>query len=103
MDEVTLNQVAACLERLAEQAAWHSELWQQCHDLVRANWDNDLLEYVYDDIVHYSGEFHSRNIFGFRTKPDRRRLERFSQEFRDIAAALRSSLSLSEARKIYDL
>ena len=103
MDDATRNEVVECLERLADQTVWNSELWQRCHDLVRANWDNELLEYVYDDVVHYSGLFHSRNIVGFRVKPDRRELERYRQEFRDIAAALRSSIPLSEAKKKCEL
>jgi len=43
------------------------------------------------------------NILGFRVKPDRFELEQYRQEFRDIAAALRSSMSLSEAKKKYGL
>ena len=103
MDESTRNTVATFLEHLADEAAWNPELWKRCHELVLANSDNELLEYVHDDIVHYSGEFRSRNIFGFRVNPDRVQLERYRQEFRDIARALRSSMSLSEAKKKYDL
>jgi hypothetical protein len=103
MDEAALKAVAESLEHLAEQEVWNPELWQRCYDLLKANWDNDLLEYVYDDVVHYSGEFHSRNIFGFRVKPDRYQLEHYRQEFRDIAKALRSSMPLSEAKKKYEL
>ena len=103
MNDGTRNEIAECLERLAEQAVWNSELWQHCHDLVKANWDDELLEYVYDDVVHYSGNFHARNIFGLRVKPDRDQLERYQQEFRDIATALRSSMPLSEAKKKFEL
>ena len=103
MDEATRNEVAQCLERLAEQEAWNPELWQRCYDLVKANWDNELLKYVHDDIIHYSGLFHSRNILGFRVKPDRHELEDYRHEFRSIAAALRSFMLLSEAEKKYGL
>ncbi len=103
MDETTRNEVAQCLELLAGQEVWNPELWQRCHDLVKANWNNELLKYVYDDVVHYSGEFHSRNILGFRVKPDRRQLEDYRYEFRSIAAALRSSMPLSEAEQKYGL
>jgi hypothetical protein len=68
MDETTRKEVAECLEQLADQAVWNPELWQRCYDLVKANWDNELLKYVHDDVIHYSGEFHSRNIFGFGVK-----------------------------------
>jgi hypothetical protein len=103
MDDGPRNEVAEWLERLAEQPEWNAEVWQRCYDLVKANWSNELLGYVYDDIIHYSGLFHSRNIFGFRVKPNRHQLEGYRQEFRDIAAALRSSLSLVEAQKKYGL
>jgi hypothetical protein len=103
MDDATRNEVADCLERLAKQIVWSPELWRRCYELVQTNSDNDLLDYVYDDLIHYSGLFHSRNIFGFRVKPDQRQLEDYRQEFRDIAAALRSAMSLSEAKKKYNL
>jgi hypothetical protein len=103
MEDGPRNEVAECLERLADQQVWNPELWQRCYDLVRANWDNELLGYVYDEVVHYSGVFHSYNIFGFRVKPDRYQLENYRYEFRSIAAALRSSLSLSEAKSKYGL
>ena len=100
---MTRKQVADSLVRLSEQSEWNPELWQRCYDLVKANWDNELLEYVHDDLIHYSGEFHSRNIFGFRVKPDRYQLENYRQEFRDIASALQSGLSLSEAKQKFEL
>jgi hypothetical protein len=103
MDEATRNEVAQCLERLADQEVWNPELWQRCYDLVKANCDDNLLEYIHDDVIHYSGEFHSRNIFGFRVKPDRNQLENYRHEFRSIAAALRASMPLNEAEKAYGL
>lgn len=103
MDEAARMEVAESLEHLAEQEVWNQELWQRCYELVKANLDNDLLEYVYDDVIHYSGEFHSRNIFGFRVKPDRYQLENYRQEFRDIAKALRAAMPFSEAKKKYGL
>jgi hypothetical protein len=103
MDDFTRNEVAECLECLADQAVWNPELWRRCYDLVGINWDNELLKYVHDDLIHYDGVFHSRNILGFRVKPNRSELEHYGQEFRDIAAALRLSMSLSEAKKKYGL
>ncbi len=106
MDGATRNEVAESLERLADQPTWNPDVWQRCHDLVKANWDNELLEYVYDDIIHYDGLFHMRTIFGwilgFRAKPNRYELEQYRQEFRDIASALRSGLSLNEAKRKYE-
>ena len=99
MNEDTRNQVADSLELLAELSAWNSEAWQRCYDLVQANWDNDLLKFVQDDLIHYSGVFHSYNILGFSVKPNRDELTEYQQEFRDIATALRARLSLEEARR----
>jgi hypothetical protein len=103
MQDGTRNEIAECLVRIADQAVWNPELWQQCYDLVVANSDNELLAYVYDDIVHYSGVFHSRNLLGIRVKPDLYQLENYRYEFRSIAEALRSSMSLSEATSKYGL
>jgi len=103
MDQATRNEVVECLELLAGQAEWNPDLHKRCYDLVTANLGDELLKYVHDDLIHYDGEFHSRNILGFRVKPDRYQLERYRREFRDIASALRSSMSQSEAKKKYEL
>jgi hypothetical protein len=67
------------------------------------NWEDELLAYVYDDLVHYSGVFQSYNLLGLHVKPDRGQLEHYRQEFRDMATALRSGLSLSEAKQKFEL
>jgi hypothetical protein len=103
MDDAARNEVAEFLDRLAEQTVWNPDLWQKCYALVDANTANELLRYVYDDLIHYSGLFHSHNILGFRVKPNRHVLEDYRHEFRAIATALRSNLSLSEAKKLHGL
>jgi hypothetical protein len=103
MDEATRNEVAECLERLADEAEWNPDLHKRCYNLAAANWDNELLKYIHDDLIHYSGVFHSRNIFGFRVKPNRHELEDYRHEFRSIAAALRAGLSLVDAKKQFGL
>jgi hypothetical protein len=103
MDNRDQDKVVAWLERLADQSGWNTDVWQKCHDLVTANLDNELLEYVFDDVIHYNGEFHSRNILGISVNSSRLQLEQYRLEFRDIAAALRSGLSLIEARNKYGL
>lgn len=104
MDDETRRHLADCLENLASQESWNSDAWRQCYEFVSANMDgDDLLEYVHDDIVHYDGLFHSRNILGFRVKPDRSQLEQYRQEFRDVASSLRAGLSLQDAQKKYGL
>jgi hypothetical protein len=103
MDESTRIQVARCLEVLADQETWNPEIWQRCYDLVGASLDSPLVAYVYDDVIHYSGLFHSRNIFSFRVRPNRSELADYRQEFRDVSSALRDSISLGEAKRKYGL
>jgi len=103
LNDTTRNAVADALEHLANQQEWNSEAWQRCYELVAGNWESELLEYVHDDLIHYDGVFHSRNILGFRVKPDSDQLEQYRQEFRSIAAAVRANLSLTEAKEKYDL
>lgn len=101
MEDATRKEIADRLDELAGEQHWNPELWQRCYDLVGAHHDNELLSYIHDDLTHYSGEFHSLNLLGFRVKPDRRQLENYRHEFRGIAAALREHLSLMEAKKKY--
>jgi hypothetical protein len=103
IDDKTRNEIAESLERLADEPTWNPEVWQRCYDLVTTHWDDELLGYVWDDITHYDGEFHPRNIFAFHAKAGRHQLDGYGHTFRSIAAALRSSLSLSEAKKKYGL
>jgi peptidoglycan/xylan/chitin deacetylase (PgdA/CDA1 family) len=96
MDDLTRNEIAECLERLAGQAIWNAELWQRCYDLVKANLNDELLAYIHDDLIHYTG----RSLF--RSEPRPADLQTYSQEFRDIAAALRSRMSLTDFKKYYE-
>ena len=97
MDDATRNEIAECLEQLAAQPAWNTELWQHCYDLVAANLNDELLACIHDDLIHYTG--------GplFRSEPRPADLQSFSQEFRDIAGALRSRMSVTDFKKRYEL
>ena len=77
MEDATRNEIDDRLDELADQQQWNSELWQRCHDLVDAHHDNELLAYIHDDLIHYSGEFHSVNLLGFRVKPNRYKMENY--------------------------
>ena len=101
MDDATRTEIADRLDELANQQLWNPALWQRCYDLVGAHHDNDLLAYIHDDLIHYSGQFHSVNLLGFRDKPDRYQMENYRAEFRGVASALRERLSLNEAKKKY--
>ena len=101
MDDTSRSQVAEALEQLADQQVWNPTIWQRCYDLVQANIQSDLLACVADDLIHYSGEFHSRNLLGFRLIPNGDQIDQYRREFRDVAASLRSQLSLREAQDKY--
>jgi hypothetical protein len=102
MDEASRRELADSLERLADQPDWNPELWRRCHDLVEHHRDDDLLGYVYDEIVHYSGVFQSPNVFGLRVRPRRNQLEPYRKELRVIATAVRLHLPLPEMKKQSD-
>ena len=93
-NDVARNEIAGCLELLAAPPAWNEELWQRCYDLVAANMNDELVAYIHDDLIHYTG------TPLFRSEPRPADLQRFSQGFRDIADALRSRMSLTDFRKL---
>lgn len=96
MDDATRKEIADCLDELAAQHVWNDALWQRCYDLVTANWDDELVEYLHDDLIHYSG----RPLF--RSEPRPADLQAYSQEFRDFAVALRSRMSVAEFKKHFE-
>jgi hypothetical protein len=96
VDDSTRNFLADSLDALAEQRVWNGALWQRCYDLVRANTNDKLVRYMLDDLIHYSG----RPLF--RAEPRPKDLQRYAQEFRDFATALRGQLSLSEYKARYE-
>ena len=95
MDDATRNEIADALDRLAAEPRWNEDLWQRCYDLVGANADEELLAYLHDDLIHYTG------TPLFKSEPRPADLHRYSQEFRDFAAAIRSRMSLAEFKKQY--
>jgi len=96
MDDATRDEIANCLDRLAAESRWNGDLWQRCYDLVGANADDELLAYLHDDLIHYTGT----PLFRSEPRPDD--LKRYSQEFRDFAAALRSRKSLAQFKTQYE-
>jgi hypothetical protein len=67
---------------------------QQCYDLVTANMnEDDVLGYVLHDLIHYTG------TRLFRSAPMAKDFSPYRPEFRDVATALRSAMSLADYRK----
>jgi hypothetical protein len=96
MDEATRDQIADCFEQLAGEPRWNGELWTRCYDLVRGNSDDEMVGYIMDDLIHYSG----RPLWKSEPRPED--LQIYAQEFRNFAAALRSRVALSEYRKRHE-
>jgi hypothetical protein len=95
MNEAARNAVAEALENLARQKSWNPAVWQRCVNLVRANWDDELIEFVHHDLIRYDNMFH----LGFPIKPGFHSLRDYRREFRAVAFALRKHLSFVEAKK----
>jgi len=97
LDATTRMEIVKSLDDLAAQDLWNADEWQRCYDLVGANAKlDDLVAYVYDDLIHYTG------TPLFRSAPRPRDFEPYRQQFRDTASALRSSMSLAEYKKKYE-
>jgi hypothetical protein len=95
MDNATRNEIAKCLETLAAQTIWNEAIWQRCFDLVNANANDELVSYFIDDLIHYTG----RPLF--RSEPRPKHIQSYSQEFRDMAQAVRAGMPLAEFKKSY--
>jgi len=95
MDDKTRNEIAESLETLAEQPAWNAAVWQRCFDMVKTNADDELVAYFIDDLVHYTG------TPLFRREPRPEHIKSYAPEFRDMAHAVRSRMSLSDFKKNY--
>jgi len=97
LDDVKRIEIAKALEDLAAQDVWSAAVWQQCYDLVGANAEEDeLLGYVHDDLIHYTG---TRLL---RSAPLPKDFGPYRQEFRDVATALRARMSLADYKKNYE-
>ena len=81
MNDTTRQSIADALDSLAAEQSWNPESWQRCYDLVKANWEEELLAHIHDDLIHYDGAFHESNVLGFRVKPNQVLLDDYRHEF----------------------
>lgn len=96
LNDVKRAEIAKSLDDLAAQEVWDGDVWQRCYDLVKANVkEEDLLSYIHDDLIHYTGTRLLRSV------PLAKDFNPCRQEFRDVATALRSRMSLSDYKKYY--
>jgi len=97
LDDVTRTEIAKALDDLAAQDIWNENVWKHCYDIVADNMSRDnLVSYVHDDLIHYTG----RPLF--RSTPRPEDLKPYRQQFRDVAEALRSRMSLADYKKNYE-
>ena len=97
LDDTTRIEIAKSFEDLAAQDVWNADVWQRCYDLVGSNMHlDDLVEYIHDDLIHYTG----RSLF--RSAPRPRDLGVYRKQFRNVASALRSRMSLADYKKNYE-
>jgi hypothetical protein len=93
-DRVRL-QIAETLDAIADFDGWNDELFTNFTDLVKQIGEDDLVWRAQEELIHYSGEFTSYNIFFQRVGPDRGRVDEYKRILRSIAQALRAGKTLA--------
>lgn len=63
MDDAERQEIADLLTTLAEKREWDHKTWKRCHELVKANLDNELLDSFYPDFLSYPGLFNLVHLF----------------------------------------
>jgi hypothetical protein len=91
-----LRDAADILEAIAEFEGWSSELFDRFEALTVKSEADDLLSEAREELIDYSGEFSSYNIFFQKTKPDAGRVSEYKRIFRSIADALRNGKTFEE-------
>jgi hypothetical protein len=86
-------QVADVLETFAAESGWNEELWHRFNDLLRVVEVDGLMANADEELIHYSGEFHARNLLGLKVKPDKIQVADYKEQFRALAAAIRDGTS----------
>jgi len=99
MNNADRKEIAELLTILAEKREWDHKSWKRCHELVKANLDNELLDSFYRDFLSYPGlfnlrftAFQPRRVSVMRVEPNPTLFEEMSTEFRRVAASLRVGL-----------
>ena len=99
-------QIADLLELIADQPGWSDKLWSRFNTLLKSADVDGVLGHADEELIHYSGEFNSRNLLLMRVKPDADQVGEHKEELRRIAAALRSGITWDEYKRtnsIYEL
>jgi hypothetical protein len=103
MELDTQKKLAALLRAAATQTVPEKDFWVQFERLVDPTSER-VAGLAYESAIHYWGNFHERNLFLIRVKPDRYQLLQGQNELNLIADALESNWPVSELeRKLKDV
>ena len=95
MELDTQKNLAALLRAAAAQTVSEEDFWAQFEKLVDPIAE-PVADLAYESATHYFGNFHERNLFLIRTKPDRHQLLQGQNELNLIADALDANWPVSE-------
>ena len=93
------RQIAENLDAWADEGGWNEERWTQFNALMKSTHVDGLLAHAEEELIHFSGLFHARNIFLVRVKPEKNQIESYRDEFRNIAIALRSETTWEQYKR----
>lgn len=103
MELDTQKKLAALLRAAAAQTVPEKDFWAQFKRLVDPVAE-PVAGLAYESATHYWGNFHQRNLFLIRVKPDRHQLLQGQNELTLIAEALDGNWPVSELdRKLKDI
>jgi hypothetical protein len=97
------KKLAAVLRAAATQTISEKEFWAQFTGIVDPTTE-PVAGLAYESATHYWGNFHERNLFLIRVKPERYQLLQGQNELNLIADAIDGNWPLSELkRKLKDI
>jgi hypothetical protein len=92
-------EIAAILDAIAAHEGWSDDLWSQFNALLERADVDGILAHADEELIHYSGEFNSRNLLLLREKPDEIQVTGYKDEFRQLADAIRSGTTWDEYKR----
>jgi hypothetical protein len=97
------NRFAALLRAAAAQAIPEKDFWVEFESLVDPVRE-PVAGLAFESATHYWGNFHDRNLFFIRVKPDQYQVQQGQDELKLIAEALDRNWPVSELkRKLKDI
>jgi hypothetical protein len=92
-------EIAVVLEAIADNAGWSDDLWSQFQALMERAEVDGILADAAEELNHYGGEFHARNLLLIRVKPNEIQVRGYKSEFRQLANAIRSGTTWEEYKR----